>query len=66
MTTTRNRFRKLVRCPQCNRVFADQLCPRYGYVFPVHVMNPAPERRERYIQCPGSRTPIAAEYRRAA
>ena len=55
-----------VRCPQCGRNFQDQMYLSYGYVFPVHVMNPAPERRERYQQCPASRAPIKVEDREAA
>ena len=54
---------KLVRCPQCSRLFVDQLQPKRGYVFPVHALNAAREHRERYVQCPGSLKPIQVEHR---
>jgi len=57
---------RLVKCPQCGRKFADQMTANKGYVFPVHVMNPAREKRERYQQCPGSGAPITRDYRVAA
>ena len=56
----------MVRCPQCQRDFVDQLNKKHGYVFPVHVLNPATERGERYVECPGSLTPITVDHRRAA
>lgn len=57
---------KMVKCPSCGRLFADQMNPPHGYTYPVHVMNPAPERRERYQECPGSHAPIGREDRVAA
>lgn len=56
----------VVKCPQCQRDFADQLHRQYGYVFPVHVINPSIERKQKYVECPGSLKPIAVDDRRAA
>jgi hypothetical protein len=54
----------LIQCPECRRLFADQLSPRGdGYVFPVHAFNAHPGKRERLRTCPGSSKPIAREHR---
>ena len=54
---------QLVKCPTCQRDFADQLHPSRGYVYPVHALDANPERRQRLRQCPGSLMPIAREHR---
>lgn len=55
---------KLVQCPACQRLFADQLSPNGGgYVYPVHAFNAHPGRRERLRTCPGSRKPIERGHR---
>lgn len=51
---------KMVQCPVCQRLFADQLSPQgNGYRFPSHAMNAHPGKRERLKTCPGSGKPIA-------
>ena len=57
---------KLVKCPVCQRNFADKLHPSKGYVFPIHAVSANPERREKLRQCPGSLSAIERKDRVAA